>query len=91
MSRSRVDNRLLDEDINTNDTSTPTQVPIADPVTHTHARKYNHQVSSLFISCPSCLDHGDACTLIFLRIQGDDRKGNGFAHAGFGLQNSTKL
>ena len=82
-----------DEDINTNDTSTPTQVPISGPITgpitRARARQLNHQVSTLFSSCPSYLDHGDTCTLILLRNQGEDRKAKGFAQAGFGLQNST--
>ena len=81
-----------DEDINTNDTSTPTQVPISGPITpitRARARQLNHQVSTLFSSCPSYLDHGDTCTLVLHRNQGEDRKGKGFAQAGFGLQNST--
>jgi hypothetical protein len=74
-----------DEDINTNDTSMRTQVLIAGPITRARARQINHQVNSLLSSCPSCLDHGDTCTLILLRNRGDDRKGNGFAQAGFKL------
>jgi hypothetical protein len=81
----------IDEDININGTSTRTQVPIAGPINRARAHQLNHQVSSLLSSCPSCLDHRDACILIFLRNQGDDRKGNGFAQAGFGLLNSTNL
>jgi hypothetical protein len=42
-------------------------------------------------SCPSYLDHGDPCTLVLLRNQGEDRKGKGFEHAGFGLQKNTNL
>lgn len=80
-----------DEDINTNDTSTPTQVPIAGPITRARAHQLNHQVSSNLSSGASCLDHGDPCTLVLLRNQGGGRKGNGFAQAGFGLQNSTNL
>ena len=80
-----------DEDTNTNDTSTPTQVPIAGPSIRTRAHQLNHQVSSNLSSCTSCLDHGDPCTLVLLRNQGGGRKGNGFAQAGFGLQNSTNL
>jgi hypothetical protein len=64
-----------DEDINTNDASTLTPVPIAGPLTRAHAHKLNHQVSSLLSSCPSCLDLGDACTLILIRNQGEDQKG----------------
>jgi hypothetical protein len=48
----------------------PTQVPIASPITCAHARQLNHQASSLLSSCPSCLDHGDACTLVLLRNKG---------------------
>jgi hypothetical protein len=80
-----------DEDIHANDASTPTQVPIACPITRTHARQLNHQVSSLLSSCPSCLDHEDACTLVLLRNQGEDQHGTGFAQAGFGLQHSINL
>ena len=80
-----------DEDINTNDASTPTPVPIAGPLTRARARKLNHQVSSLLSSCPSCLDLGDACTLVLIRIQGEDRKGKGLTQAGFGLQHSSNL
>ena len=77
-----------DEDINTNDTSTPTRVPVG-PITRARARHINHQVSSLLSSCPSYLDHGDACTLVLVRNQGEDRKGQGFTEAEFGLQDSS--
>ena len=79
-----------DEDINTNDTSTPTRVPVG-PITRARARHINHQVSSLLSSYPSYLDHGDACTLVFVRNQGEDRKGQGFAEAEFGLQDNSNL
>ena len=59
------------EDINTNDTSTPTQVPVSGPITRVRARQLNHQVSSLLSSCLSYLDHGDACTLVLVRNQGE--------------------
>ena len=74
-----------DEDINTNDTSTPTRVPVSGPITRARARHINHQVSSLLSSCPSYLDHGDTCILVLVRNQGEDRKGQGFAEAEFGL------
>ena len=80
-----------DEDINTNDTSTPTRVPVPGPITRARARHINHQVSSLLSSCPSYLDHGDACTLVLVRNQGEDRKGQGFAETEFGLQDSSNL
>ena len=80
-----------DEDINTNDTSMPTQVPVFGPITRARACQLNHQVSSLLSSCPSYLDHGDACTLVLVRNQGEDRKGQGFAEAEFELQDSSNL
>ena len=83
--------RRTDEDINTDDASAPTPVPIAGPLTRARARKINHQVSCLLSSCPSCLDLGNVCTLVLIRNQGEDRKGEGFAMAGFGLQKGTNL
>ena len=80
-----------DEDINTINTSTPKQVPITGPITRARARQLNNQVSSFLSLCPSYLDHGDARTLVLLRNNGEDQKGRGFARAGFGLQDSTKL
>lgn len=80
-----------DEDINTNDTSMPTKVTISGPITRTHARQLNYQVSSFFSSCPSYLDNGNACTLVLLRNDGVEQKGRGNAQAGFGLQDSSNL
>ena len=82
---------LNDEDIHTTDASIPIQVPISGPITRARARQLNHQVITLLSSCPSYLDHGDPCTLVLLRNQGEDRKGKGFEHAGFGLQKNTNL
>ena len=87
----RTYRRLGDEDINTDDASAPTPVPIAGPLTRARVRKINHQVSCLLSSCPSCLDLGNTCTLVLIRNQGEDRKGEGFAMAGFGLQKGTNL
>jgi hypothetical protein len=69
-----------DEDIHTTDTSMPIQVPISGPITsgpiiRARARQLNHQVITLLNACPSYLDHGDPCTLVLLRNQGEDRKG----------------
>jgi hypothetical protein len=50
----------------------PIQVPISSPITRTRARQLNHQVITLLSSCPSYLDHGDPCTLVLLRNQGED-------------------
>jgi hypothetical protein len=67
------------------------QVPISGPITRARARQLNHQVITLLSSCPSYLDHGDPCTLVLLRNKGEDRKGNGFQHARFGLEKNTNL
>jgi hypothetical protein len=64
-----------DEDIHTTDTSMPIQVPNSGRITRARARQLNHQVITLLSSCPSYLDHGDPCTLVLLRNQGEDRKG----------------
>ena len=83
----------VDEDIKTSDTyptSSPAQ-PIAGPLTRARVRQLNNQVSSLISSCPSCLDNGNACTLVLIRNQGEDRKGEGLTLAGFGQQQSANL
>src|SRR6266498_2703958 len=51
-----------DEDINTIDTSTPTQVQVTGPVTRARARQLNYQVRSLLGLCPTYLDRGNTCT-----------------------------
>jgi hypothetical protein len=79
--------KTCDEDIATNDTSTPTPVSTSatplGPITRAHARR--HQVSSLLSSGSSYLENGDTCTLFLLRNNGLDQKGRGIAQAGFGL------
>ena len=53
-----------DEDINTNDTSTPPPTPAAatsptlGPITRARARQLNHQVNSFLNSCPLYLENG---------------------------------
>jgi hypothetical protein len=65
-----------DEDITTNDTSSPTQDRvIAGPITRARTCQINNQVSSFLCSCSSYLDCGDTCTLVFIRNHGQDRKG----------------
>jgi hypothetical protein len=71
--------RVIDEDINTDHTSTPSMPTPVGPITRARARKVNHQVSFFLSSCPSCLDLGDTCTLVLIRNQGEDRKGKGLA------------
>jgi hypothetical protein len=86
---------VRDEDIATNDTSTPTPVSTSTiplgPITRAHARRLTHQVSSLLSSGSSYLENGDTCTLVLLRNHGLDQKGRGIAQAGFGLQNRHDL
>ena len=77
----------LNEDINTNDTSTPPPGSIIQA----HARQLNHQISSFLSSCPLYFDNGKTCTLVLLRNDGEDKKGSGFAWAGFGQQDRTNL
>jgi len=80
-----------DEDINTIDTSTPSQVPVSGPITRARARQLNYQVNSFLALCPSYLDRGTTCCLVLLRNNGEEPKGRGFARARFILQNSTNL
>jgi hypothetical protein len=84
-----------DENITTNDTSTPTPASASptplSPITRTHARRLNHQVSSLLSSDASYLDKGCTCTLVLLRNNGLNLKGRGIAQAGFGLQDRHDL
>ena len=79
-----------DEDINTIDTSTPAPPPLG-PITRARARQLNHQVSSFVSSCPLYLDDRNAHASVLLRFNGEDKKGRGFAWAGFGQQDSTSL
>jgi hypothetical protein len=83
-----------DEDIATNDTSTPTPITSTTPlgpITRARARRFTHQVSSFLSSGSSYLENGDTCTLVLLRNNGLDQKGRGIAQAGFGLQDRHDL
>jgi hypothetical protein len=84
-----------DEDIITNDTSTPTPATTSPtplgPITCTHARQLTHQVSLLLSSGSSYLDNRDTCTLILLRNNGVDQKGRGIAQAGVRLKDRHDL
>jgi hypothetical protein len=57
-----------DEDIATNDTSTPTPASTSptplSSITRARARQLTHQVSSLLSSGLSYLENGDMCTLL---------------------------
>jgi hypothetical protein len=83
------------EDIATNDTSTPTPVSTSTTpfgrITRARARRLTHQVSSLLNSGSSYLDNGDTCTLVLLRNNGLNQKGRGIAQTGFGLQDRHDL
>jgi hypothetical protein len=93
--QSRVLRGITDEDIATNDISTPTPVSTSTtplgPITRAHARRLTHQVSSLLSLGSSYLEIGDTCTLVLLRNNGLDPKGRGIAQAGFGLQDRHDL
>jgi hypothetical protein len=84
-----------DEDIATNDTSTPTPVSTSTtplgPITYARAHRLTYLVSSLLSSGSSYLDNGDMCTLILPRNNGLDQKRRGIAQAGFGLQDRHDL
>jgi hypothetical protein len=69
----------------------PIQVSIFGPIARARVRQLNNQVTALLSSCPSYLDHGDPCTLVLLRNQGEDQKEKGFEQARFGLQKNTNL
>ena len=70
-----------DEDINTNDTSTPPPTPAAvtspplGPITRARARQPNHQVNSFLNSCPLYLENGNTRTLVLLRCDGEEWEG----------------
>jgi hypothetical protein len=85
----------VDEDITTNNTSTPTLASTSPtplgPITRARARQLTHQVSSLLSLGASYLDNGDTCTLVLLRNNGLDQKGRGIAQAGFELQDRHDL
>ena len=72
-----------DEDIYTNDTSTPMPPPLG-PITRAHARQINHQVSSFLTSCPLYLDNGNTHTFVVLRNDREDKKGRRFVWARLG-------
>jgi hypothetical protein len=60
-----------DQDINTNDTSTPTSPPLG-PITRARARQLHHKVSKLL---SLYLVDGNAHAFVLLRYDGEDKKG----------------
>jgi hypothetical protein len=61
-----------DVDINTSDTSTPTNNQISSPITRARARQLNNQVSSFLVSYSSYLDNGNMCSVLLLRNDGHE-------------------
>jgi hypothetical protein len=80
-----------DVDINTSDTSTPTNNQISRPITQARARQLNNQVSSFLASYSSYLDNGNVCSVLLLRNDGQERNGVAFAPVAFRFQNSSSL
>ena len=79
----QMQEREDDEDISTNNTSTPPSPPLG-PITLTRAHQLNHQVNSFSNSCPLYLENGSTRTLVLLRNDGEDMEERGFAWARFG-------
>jgi hypothetical protein len=80
-----------DVDMNTSDTSTPTDNQISDPITRTRAHQLNNQVSSFLASYSSYLDNGNVYSVLLLRNDGQERNGDAFAPVTFGFHNSICL
>jgi hypothetical protein len=80
-----------DVDINTSDTSTPTQNQISGPITWARACQLDNQVSSFLASYSSYLDNGNMCSVLLLRNDGQEQNGVAFTSAAFGFQNSSSL
>jgi hypothetical protein len=86
---------VSDEDITTNDTSTPIPASTSPtphgPITRARARRLTHLVNSLLRSGSSYLDNGDTCTLVLLMNNGVDQKGRGIVHTRFRLEDRHDL
>jgi hypothetical protein len=78
-------------DINTSDTSTPTQNQISGPITRDRARQLNNQVSSFLASYSSYIDSGNMCSVLLLRNDGQERNGVAFVPVTLRFQNSSNL
>jgi hypothetical protein len=65
---------MLDVDINTSDTSTPTHNQICCSINRAHACQLNNQVSSFLASYSYYLDNGNMCSIWLLR--NDGQRGN---------------
>jgi hypothetical protein len=84
-----------DEDIATNDTSTPTPVSTSTtplgPITRARARRLTHQVSSLLCSGSSYLENGETCTLVFTQKQWIGSKGKRHRAGWIRIAGQTRL
>jgi hypothetical protein len=80
-----------DVDINTSDTSTPTQNQISGPITQARSHQLNNQVSSFLASYSSYLDNVNLCSILLLRNDGQEGNGVAFGPVTFGFQNSISL
>ena len=52
-------------------------------MTRDQAYMFNSQVNSFLCSCPLYLDNGNVCALVFLRNDGEDKKGRASAWTEF--------
>jgi hypothetical protein len=80
-----------DVDINTSNTSTPTQNQISGPITRAHAHQLNNQVSSFLASYLSYLSNGNVYSILLLWNDGQEQNGVTFAPVTFRFQNSSTL
>jgi hypothetical protein len=81
----------IDVDINTSDTSTPTNNQISGLITWARARQLNNQVSSFLASYSSYLDNRNMCSILLLRNSGQEGNRVAFAPVTFGFKNSSSL
>jgi hypothetical protein len=61
---------VVDVDINTSDTPTPTHNQISGLITRACVHQLNNQVSSFLPSYSSYLDNGNVCSILLLRNHG---------------------
>ena len=70
-----------DVDIPASDTTAPMRQQVY--MTRDRAYMLNSQVNSFLCSCPLYLDNENVHALVFLRNDGEDKKGRGSAWTGF--------
>ena len=79
----------IDEDINTNDTSTPAPPPLG-PITRARARQLNHQVSS-FLTFVHYIYTMETHVLLFCLGMMERIRRGAALRTGFGQQDNTNL